>query len=88
MVSLIPDGPWLSLFILALLLAVIFRRTLWKLAKLLLRSLLWLAGLALWSKSGLLAGLALGVNPFNALVLGILGLPGLGVLVAAKAWLP
>jgi hypothetical protein len=40
--------------------------------------------LALWAKSGLVAGLALGVNPFNGLVLGALGLPGLALLVLWK----
>ena len=43
-------------------------------------SALGLGFLALWSQSGLAAGLALGVNAFNALTLGLLGLPGLGLL--------
>ena len=31
-----------------------------------------------------LAGLALGVNAFNALALGLLGIPGLGLLLLLK----
>jgi inhibitor of the pro-sigma K processing machinery len=79
-----PDGPWLSLLILAVLLVVIFRRPLAKFCRLLVRAALGMGFLALWAKSGLAAGLALGVNPFNALVLGALGLPGLVLLVLWK----
>lgn len=75
------DGPGLSILIAAVLVLVIFRRPLLWLGKLLLRSLLGLGFLALWSQSGLAAGLALGVNAFNALTLGLLGLPGLGLLL-------
>ena len=38
----------------------------------------------LWSYSGLAAGLSLGVNLFNALALGLLGVPGLGLLLLLK----
>lgn len=75
------DGPWLSILIAAVLVLVIFRRPLLWLGKLLVRSLLGLGFLALWSQSGLAAGLALGVNAFNAVTLGLLGLPGLGLLL-------
>ncbi len=75
------DGPGLSILIAAVLILVIFRRPLLWLGKLLVRSLLGLGFLALWSQSGLAAGLALGVNTFNAVTLGLLGLPGLGLLL-------
>lgn len=75
------DGPGLSILIALVLILVIFRRPLLWLGKLLMRSLLGLGFLALWSQSGLAAGLALGVNAFNAVTLGLLGLPGLGLLL-------
>ena len=75
------DGPGLSILIATVLILVIFRRPLLWLGKLLVRSLLGLGFLALWSQSGLAAGLALGVNAFNAVTLGLLGLPGLGLLL-------
>ena len=75
------DGPGLSILIAAVLILVIFRRPLLWLGKLRVRSLLGLGFLALWSQSGLAAGLALGVNAFNAVTLGLLGLPGLGLLL-------
>ena len=69
-------GPWLTILFFSVLFLVIFRRPLGWLLKLLARSALGLGFLALWSQSGL----ALGVNAFNALTLGLLGLPGLGLL--------
>ena len=74
-------GPWLTILFFSVLFLVIFRRPLGWLLKLLARSALGLGFLALWSQSGLAAGLALGVNAFNALTLGLLGLPGLGLLL-------
>ena len=71
-----PNGPWLTVLIFAVLFLVIFRRPLAWLGKLLVRSALGLGFLALWSYSGLAAGLSLGVNAFNALTLGVLGVPG------------
>ena len=67
-------GPWLTILFFSVLFLVIFRRPLGWLLKLLARSALGLGFLALWSQSGL------GVNAFNALTLGLLGLPGLGLL--------
>ena len=62
-------GPWLTILFFSVLFLVIFRRPLGWLLKLLARSALGLGFLALWSQSGLAAGLALGVNAFNALPL-------------------
>lgn len=81
-----PDGPWLTVLILSVLFLVIFRRPLGWLVKVLLRAALALGALALWSWSGVAAGLALGVNAFNGLTLGLLGLPGLGLLFLLR-WL-
>ena len=61
-------GPWLTILFFSVLFLVIFRRPLGWLLKLLARSALGLGFLAL------------GVNAFNALTLGLLGLPGLGLL--------
>ena len=55
-------GPWLTILFFSVLFLVIFRRPLGWLLKLLARSALGLGFLALWSQSGLAAGLALGVN--------------------------
>lgn len=51
------------------------------LLRLLLRSGAGLAVLALLSQVGHLMGISLGVNLVNALVLGLLGAPGLGLLL-------
>lgn len=75
-----PDGPWLTILIFSVLFLVIFRRPLGWLIKVLLRSAVGLGALFLWAQSGLAAGLALGVNAFNALIIGLLGLPGVGLL--------
>ena len=50
--------------------------------KLLLRTLLGGGALAVLSLCSGITGLTLGVNPLNALVLGILGAPGLALLCA------
>ena len=75
----------LPLFIVAGLLAlVVFRRVVGAVLRLALRSCVGLGFLALWAKSGIAAGLALGVNALNALVLGALGVPGLGLLLLLR----
>ena len=78
------DGPWLSILMLTLLLLALFHRPLAWVGKVLARSLVGLGFLALWSGSGFLAGMSLGVNLFNALTLGLLGLPGFGLLMLLK----
>ena len=79
-----PNGPWLTVVIFTVLFLVIFRRPLAWVLKLLARAALGLGCRALWSYSGLAAGLSLGVNLFNALALGLLGVPGLGLLLLLK----
>ena len=75
------DGPWLSMFMAAVLLLAIFHRPVFWAGKVLARSLVGLGFLALWAQSGILAGLQLGVNLLNALILGLLGVPGFGLLL-------
>lgn len=60
---------------------LLFRRPLAQLIRLLLRSSVGLAALALFSQIGHLTGVTLGVNWVNALVLGLLGVPGFGLLL-------
>lgn len=72
---------WPGLLLLGLLLLLLFHRPLAWLLRLLLRSSVGLALLSVWNASGLLSSLALGANLFNALTLGLLGGPGLGLLL-------
>lgn len=67
-----------------LLLLVIFRRPLGRLGRLAARSGLWLCFLWLFKSLAPLIGVSLGVNLFNALVLGVLGVPGLALLMMAQ----
>ncbi len=59
----------------------LLRRPLAWLVRLTLRSGVGLAVLALFSQAGQLIGVSLGVNLVNALVLGVLGVPGFGLLL-------
>lgn len=52
--------------------------------KLLVNTLLGFALLGLLSVTGVLARLALGINLFNALVIAVLGVPGLGLLILLR----
>ena len=60
---------------------LLLRRPVALLLRLLLRSGVGLAVLALLSQVGHLMGISLWVNLVNALVLGLLGAPGLGLLM-------
>ena len=81
MTALSAMAAWgLGLLVLCILL-VLLRRPLRKLLALLGRSALGLAVLAVFSRVGPLIGVTLGVNPLNALVLGLLGVPGFGLLL-------
>ena len=75
---------WPGVLLLGLLLLLVFSRPLKWLLKLGLRSAAGLLLLAGWSASGVLPALALGVNWFNALVLGLLGGPGFGLLLLLR----
>ena len=74
-----------ALIVLAVLvLLIVFRRPLGRLGRLAARSGLWLAFLWLFKSLAPLIGVSLGVNLFNALVLGVLGVPGLALLMMAQ----
>ena len=60
---------------------LVLRRPAARLLRLALRSSVGLAALALFSRVGSLIGVSLGVNLVNALVLGLLGAPGFGLLL-------
>ena len=60
---------------------LVLRRPAARLLRLALRSSVGLAVLALFSQVGHLIGVSLGVNLVNALVLGLLGIPGFGLLL-------
>lgn len=66
--------------------AIVFRRWLWGLCRLAGRTAVGGAALALLAQFSGLTGLSLGVNLVNALVIGVLGLPGFGLLCALQ-WL-
>lgn len=63
---------------------ILLHRWLYKLAGLALRTLLGVLFLQLLSLFGGIGGLSLGVNLFNALVLGLLGVPGFGLLLMLR----
>lgn len=70
----------------ACILLLLFRRPVKLLLRLLARSGVGLAILVLFSRVGHLIGVTLGVNPVNALILGLLGVPGFGLLLMLQ-WL-
>jgi len=79
-------APWLAGFSLLITVLLVLRRPLGRLWRLGVRSAGGLAALALFNPLGQLAGVTLGVNCLNALVLGVLGLPGFGLLLMLQ-WL-
>lgn len=60
---------------------LLFHRPLLRLIRLALRSSAGLVVLALFAQVGHFVGISLGVNWVNALVLGLLGVPGFGLLL-------
>ena len=74
-------GLWVLPAALICTLVLLFHRIIKKLLKLLLRSSLGLAFLYVLDVVGPIPGISLGVNPINALVLGLLGVPGFGLLL-------
>lgn len=67
-----------------LLLLSLLRRPLGKFLRLCGRTGAGLCALAVFAPVGNLLGAGLGVNLFNALVLGVLGVPGFGLLLMLK----
>lgn len=76
-----PSVPWLAVALLALSVLALLHRPLGRLIRLAARSAVGLAVLALFGPVGQLIGVSLGVNLVNALVLGVLGVPGFGLLL-------
>ena len=74
-------APWLIAGLLLLTALIILRRPLGRLVRLALRCVGGLAVLSLFHPVGQFIGVSLGVNPLNALVLGVLGVPGFGLLL-------
>lgn len=77
---------WTLAALTACFLLLVLRRPAAALLRLLGRSAVGLAALALLDRLGGLVGIGLGVNPLNALVLGLLGVPGFGLLLMLQ-WL-
>lgn len=72
-----------AIALLALVIKV-FSTPLKLLSKVILNTLLGLGGLLLLNAASALTGLRLGLNLFNALVVGILGVPGIGLLLLVQ----
>lgn len=74
-------GLWLLLTVAALAALVVLRRPLGALVRLLVRCTAGLGGIWLFNLAGGLIGVQVGMNLFTALAVGLLGLPGLGLLL-------
>ena len=72
-----------AIALLALVIKV-FSTPLKLMSKVVLNTLLGLGGLALLNAAAPLTGLRLGLNLFNALVVGIFGVPGIGLLLLVQ----
>ena len=73
--------PWLLAGLVAVAALLLLRQPIQYLTRLCLRTLCSLAALAALSPLGPLIGVGLGVNLANALVMGLLGVPGFGLLL-------
>lgn len=76
--------PWLLGSLGVVVILALLWRPLTGLARLIGRTGIGLAFLALFAPIGELLGAGLGVNLFNALVLGVLGMPGFGLLMMLR----
>ena len=74
----------LVLLFLAVACAALLRKPLKMVLRVVLNSALGLGVLWLLNSTAPVTGLTLGVNWFNALTVGVLGLPGLGLLLLVK----
>lgn len=74
-------GLWAALVLSAIALLILLRRPLGALGKLAGRSALGLGGIWLFNHVGALIGVQVGVNLFTGLTVGLLGLPGFGLLL-------
>ena len=76
--------PWLVVSLGVLTALILLRRPIQSLVRLVGRTGLGLCFLALFAPVRELLGAGLGVNLFNALVLGVMGAPGFGLLMMLK----
>lgn len=76
--------PWMAGAVGAIVLLSLLRRPVAALFRLVGRTGLGLAFLTVFAPVGEFLGAGLGVNLFNATVLGVLGVPGFGLLMLAK----
>lgn len=74
-------GMWLLLTVAVLAALVVLRRPLGALLRLLARSAAGLGAVWLFNLVGGFIGVQVGMNVFSALAVGLLGLPGLGLLL-------
>lgn len=77
-------GVWLGVALVAVMLLILFRRPLRLVGRLAVR---WGVGMAvLWGIQGIgpSLGVYLGFNALNGLVLGVLGVPGFGLLLLTQ----
>lgn len=81
MESLVSMLPWLLGGLVLVVAMAALQKPLRGLVRLLARTGMGLAVLWLFGRVGGLIGVTLGVNLFNALVLGVLGAPGFGLLL-------
>ena len=84
--TLSDPGLWIVPSALVCLVLLLLHPLLTKLLKLLFRSSIGLAFLYLLDAAVPIPGISLGVNPVNALILGLLGVPGFGFLLMLQ-WL-
>jgi len=73
--------PWMLAALVVLAVLIVLRRPLGRLIRLLARTAVGLGALFAFSHIGGMIGVTLGVNLINALVLGLLGVPGFGLLL-------
>lgn len=74
-------GLWTAVAMAVIALAVLLHRPLGALGKLAARSALGLGGIWLFNHVGALIGVQVGVNLLTGLTVGLLGLPGFGLLL-------
>lgn len=74
-------GLWTAAALAVVAALVLLRRPLGALGKLTARSAVGLAGIWLFNFAGALIGVQVGVNLFTGLTVGLLGLPGFGLLL-------
>lgn len=76
-----PTALWLTVALGGLVLLVLLRRPLGALVRLAARSAAGLAGIWLFNQVGALIGVQVGFNLITGLTVGLLGLPGFGLLL-------